>query len=99
MSIRKTSPAERVDMMLAQAERFIANDLRGEAIARAKQAIAYCDREASRRADSALGAQLEQRKLLAESILLRLGHTVRGRDGALNVDAEDALHFEAWAAD
>lgn len=97
MSIRKTSPVERVDMMLAQAERFIVNDLQGEAIARAKQAIAYCDKERAR--DVATRQQLDQRKLLAESILTRLGRSVRDRQGDLNVDAEDALHFEAWAAD
>ena len=97
MTIRKTSPHERVDMMLAQAERFIVNDLPGEAIARAKQAIAYCDEEGKRA--GGVGPQLTQRKLLAESILMRLGHSVRNRQGDLNVDAEDALHFEAWAAD
>ncbi|HJL14889.1 MAG TPA: hypothetical protein RMH99_04495 [Sandaracinaceae bacterium LLY-WYZ-13_1] len=97
MTIRKTAPLERIDMMLAQAETFVRRDLRGEAIARAKQVLAYCDREAARTPGEELREGLEMRKLLAESLIRRLGGSVRNRRGDLKVDADDAAHFDAWA--
>ena len=97
MTIRKTDPVERVDMLLAQAERFARRNLTGEAVARAKQAIALCELERER--DPRLTDALEQRELVAESLIGRLGkaRTVRDAYGHARVHADDASHPEAWA--
>ena len=95
MTIRKTDPDERLDMMLAQAERFAVRNQPGEAAARAKQVMAYCDREAAR--SSALGDSFRMRKLVAEKLIERLGRTVRDLHGHLRVDADDASNPDAWA--
>ncbi|MGF1469253.1 MAG: hypothetical protein ACFCGT_24285 [Sandaracinaceae bacterium] len=98
MTQRTTSALSRLDMMLAQAERFVDNNLPGEAVARAKQVIAYADRELRRAPDGSPDrAAYRARRLLAEGLVQRLGASVRDRRGALRVSADDALHPKAWA--
>ena len=94
MTLRTTTSLQRLDMLLAQAERFAHDGLRGEAIARAKQVIAYAERDAQRGDD---GDGLAQRMLLAEALIKRLGKSVRNSQGELQVQAEDAAHPGAWS--
>jgi predicted Zn-dependent peptidase len=88
MSARTTTAVQRVDMLLAQAERFAELKAEEEAFARARQVIAYAERESAR--DPSLTDALRMRALLAESLIRRLGRTVR------NVDASDAAVPRAW---
>ena len=68
MSIRTTNAAQRLDMMLAQAERFLAMGLRGEAIARARQVLAHADREL-REQGAEVRPAIETRRTLAMSFI------------------------------
>lgn len=95
MTIRKTDPIERVDMMLVQAERFAALSLTGEAVARAKEAMAHCEREVARHPE--LAETLRMRELIAEALIQRLGRSVRDMRGHLRVDGDDASNPDAWA--
>jgi hypothetical protein len=94
MSHRTTSSLSRVDLLLAQAERFVNTTGREEALARARQVIAYAELEMSR--DPKLREQLVQRCMLAERLIDRLGSSVRDRRGELCVHAEDAAVAESW---
>lgn len=96
MAHRTTDPVQRVDMLLAQAEQFLELQGAEEAIARAKQVMAYAELEMDRTADPILSEQLAQRLLLAEQLIVRLGNSVRDRRGRLSVHAEDAMVAESW---
>ena len=93
--MRTTSSLQRLDMLLAQAERFIQNGLPGEARARAREAIALSHKE--RPEDEAQAEQLRMRAMLAESLIRRLGREVRDGHGELRVGPEDATRSETWA--
>lgn len=90
VGLRTTTPVQRVDMLLAQAERFAELNAEGEAAARAQQVIAYAERERARHPE--LAEALGMRVLLAESLLQRLGQRVRRGEV---VHAEDAAP-ESW---
>lgn len=75
MSVRTTNATQRLDMMLAQAERFLAQGLKGEAIARAKQVLVHVDRELEAQGLEASPA-IETRRLLARRFLEE--HGARG---------------------
>ena len=94
MTIPTTDPIEHVDMLIAQAEGFAERNLPGEAGARAKQAIALCERERER--NPQLSRELEMREVLAESIIDRLGKRCRDLYGHSLIHAHDASHPEAW---
>ncbi len=64
MSIRTTNAAQRLDMMLAQAERFLALGLRGEALARARHLVEHAARELETQGPEAHPA-IELRRSLA----------------------------------
>ena len=97
MPTRTTTAPQRIDMLLAQAERFLDLDLHGEAIARAKQVIAYAERGRRRAGDDETRAAFESRRLLGEALLERLGEPARNRQGELRVQADDASHPNAWS--
>ena len=84
-------------MLLAQAESFADDGPEEEAVARARQAIAYVERELAERPDGHLREQLEQRMLLAEGLLGRLGRSIRDGRGDLRVHPEDAFEPKTWA--
>jgi DNA polymerase IIIc chi subunit len=89
---RTTHQVQRLDMLLAQADQFLAHGLEGEAIARAKQVLAYAMR-AEKLGQKDLSA-IKQRAVLARSLLRRLGQT----DAQLRyVDASSAKHAKAWS--
>lgn len=77
MPVRTTNATQRLDMMLAQAERFLVNGLRGEALARARQVLVHAERELE-----ALGLEaspgIETRRLLARQFLE--AHGARGAE-------------------
>lgn len=92
MALRTTTPVQRIDMMLTQAERFAEVTSGEEAIARARQVIAYCELERSRTTDPHLVAELEMRELLAEALIARIaGEPVR-----VSVPADEAAVPETW---
>lgn len=64
MSIRATHATQRLDMMLAQAERFLAMGLRGEAVARARHLLTQADEELRAQGPEARPA-IETRRALA----------------------------------
>jgi len=64
MSIRTTNAAQRLDTMLAQAERFLALGLRGEALARARHLVEQATRELETQGPEAHPA-IEVRRSLA----------------------------------
>jgi hypothetical protein len=68
MSIRATHATQRLDMMLAQAERFLAMGLRGEAIARARHLLAQADEELRVQGPEARPA-IESRRALASQFI------------------------------
>ncbi|MBX7191440.1 MAG: hypothetical protein K1X94_05255 [Sandaracinaceae bacterium] len=68
MSVRTTNATQRLDMMLAQAERFLANGLRGEALARARQLLVQADLELESQGLEAHPA-IETRRILARRFL------------------------------
>lgn len=68
MSIRSTNATQRLDMMLAQAERFLAMGLRGEAVARARHLLAQADVELRAQVPDARPA-IETRRMLALRII------------------------------
>lgn len=85
-------------MLQAQAEAFARRDLVGEAVARAKQVLAYAELEQARsREDPWLSEQFEMRRLLAEGLMRRFGKVVRDESGDWKVDASDAVHPKSWA--
>lgn len=92
MALRTTTPVQRIDMMLTQAERFAEVTSGEEAIARARQVIAYSELERSRATDPEVVAELESRELLAEALIARLsGEPVRA-----SVSADEAAVPESW---
>ena len=68
MPVRTTNATQRLDMMLAQAERFLANGLRGEALARARQVLVHADRETEAQGLEGHPA-IETRRMLARQFL------------------------------
>ncbi|MBN8609742.1 MAG: hypothetical protein J0L92_04130 [Deltaproteobacteria bacterium] len=68
MSVRTTNATQRLDMMLTQAERFLSQGLKGEAIARAKQVLVHVDRELEAQGIEANPA-IETRRMLARRFL------------------------------
>ncbi len=68
MSVRTTNATQRLDMMLVQAEHFLANGLRGEALARARQLLAHADRELLTQ-DADVRPAIEMRRSLARRFL------------------------------
>lgn len=72
MPVRTTNAIQRLDMMLAQAERFLANGLRGEALARARQVLVHADRELEAQGLEA-SPSIETRRTLARSFLAQHG--------------------------
>jgi hypothetical protein len=93
-STRTTNAVQRVDMLLVQAERFAQVTSAEEAIARARQVIAYAKRESARHPE--LADELRMRALLAESLIARLGERTRDASGELLVRAGDARTADAW---
>lgn len=94
MAERTTTAVQRVDMLLAQAERFAELNAEEEAFARARQVIAYAERESSR--DPSVAGALRMRALLAESLIHRLGRRVRDAHGERLVRASDAAVPRSW---
>jgi hypothetical protein len=78
MSIRSTNATQRLDMMLAQAERFLAMGLRGEAVARARHLLAQADAELRAQPDAR--PAIETRRALALGIIEE--HAPRARSGS-----------------
>src|SRR6188472_1891535 len=96
MTTRTTDALLRVDMLMAQAEWFAEAWQYEEAIARAKQVIAYAEREIERESDPRVRADLDQRALLAEAFLVRFGQRIRDRRGRLCIQASDAMLPDTW---
>ncbi len=97
MALRTTDAVQRIDMLLAQAERFAELRTIDEAIARARQVIAYVELERTRTRDPHDLEALSMRELLAESLIARVGGApVRDRRGRLRVHADDAMLPETW---
>jgi hypothetical protein len=96
MAQRTTTATQRVDMLLVQAERFHAAGQDEEARARARQVIAYAELERTRCGESVC-EELEERELLAEELMARLGRQVRDRGGHLFIHPDDAEVPETWA--
>lgn len=94
MPARTTTAVQRVDMLLVQAERFAQLTGAEEAVARARQVIAYAERERARHPE--LSDELRMRAVLAEALIARLGERARDARGALLVDASDAAVPDAW---
>lgn len=90
MALRTTTPVQRVDMLLVQAERFAELKVAEEAIARARQVIAYAELEGKRNGDPQIVADLEMRAMIARSLIRRLDGKAR------SVDAEDAAVPDSW---
>jgi len=80
MSVRTTNAAQRLDMMLAQAERFLALGLRGEALARARPLL-----EHAARALEATGPEARPAIELRRSLALRFveEHRLAGQPPAV----------------
>lgn len=95
MTTRTTTPVQRVDMLLVQAERFAQSAGIQEAVARARQVIAYAERESARHPE--IADELRMRAVLAESLIARLGERARDRRGELLVRADDAAVPDSWA--
>jgi hypothetical protein len=93
---RTTDAVMRVDMLITQAEWFAGALQVEEAIARAKQAIAYAEREMLRSSDSRVLLALDQRIVIAESFLHQMGVRTRDRGGRLYIQPEDAKLPETW---
>ncbi|MCX7808382.1 MAG: hypothetical protein N2515_07220 [Deltaproteobacteria bacterium] len=74
MTRRTTSPLERIDMLLVQAERFREMGLRSEAIARAKALLRQAEVEAKEAPE--LAPEIESRKRLAIELIQSLGARV-----------------------
>jgi hypothetical protein len=87
---RTTTPTQRVDMLLVQAEDFAELTGLEEAIARARQAIAYAQLEMEHDHGPMEREQLAQRIVLAEGLIARLGARKR------NVRSKDAILPESW---
>ncbi len=68
MSVRTTNATQRLDMMLTQAEQFLAQGLKGEAIARARQVLVHVDRELETQGIESSPA-IETRRVLARRFL------------------------------
>lgn len=64
---------ERIDILLRQAEQFRELDLRTEAIARARHALAQCDKELAAALDAHEAREILTRRTLALELLRRLG--------------------------
>jgi hypothetical protein len=94
MTERTTTAVQRVDMLLVQAERFAQMTGIEEAVARARQVIAYAERESARHPE--LAGELRMRAMLAESLITRLGERARDGRGELLVSARDAAVPDAW---
>lgn len=94
MEKRKTTELERIERKLVQAEQFLHFGLKGDAMARARQAIASVERALSRTSSDAESAALTSRRFLAEDLVGRAGGTVRHR-GALQVSRHEAVP-ETW---
>ncbi len=92
MALRTTTPVQRVDMLLTQAERFAELSAGEEAIARARQVMAYAERERARTTDPHLIEALEMRELLAEGLIAR----VLGKPTRVRVQADEAAVPESW---
>lgn len=88
---RTTTPTQRVDMLLIQAEDFAELTGAEEAIARARQAIAYAKLEMEHDHGPFEREQLAQRILLAERLIRRLGERERRK-----ISSRDALVPESW---
>ncbi|MFN9808415.1 MAG: hypothetical protein ACK6CU_02145 [Deltaproteobacteria bacterium] len=80
MSVRTTNATQRLDMMLAQAERFLALGLRGEAIARARQVLAHAERELEAQGLEAHPG-IDARRMLARQVLAAHDPRIPGRRG------------------
>ncbi|HEY8428718.1 MAG TPA: hypothetical protein VIL20_10105 [Sandaracinaceae bacterium] len=97
MAARTTDSVQRVDLLLAQAEDFAELANVEEALARARQVIAYSELERKRTDDPRVREALSMRELLAEALIARLGGPpVRDASGRLRVQAEDALLPDSW---
>jgi hypothetical protein len=94
MPARTTTAVQRVDMLLVQAERFAQVTSAEEGVARARQVIAYAERESARHPE--LADDLRMRAMLAESLIARLGERARDERGELLVRASDAAVPDAW---
>lgn len=77
MSVRTTNATQRLDLMLVQAERFLATGQRGEALARARQLLVQVDRELEAQGLEASPA-IEMRRTLARRFLEEHGAPTRG---------------------
>ena len=74
MSTREvTTPAERIDLLLHQVQQFLDLDLHGEAIARARHALAQCEKELAQAEDPAIRQDILTRQHLAIDLLNRMG--------------------------
>ncbi len=93
MAHRTTTPVQRVDLLLVQAERFAELTANEEAIARARQVMAYAELERARTTDPHLTAALEMRGRVAEALIARLTE----RPARVEVHAEDAAVPESWS--
>ncbi len=97
MGLRTTDAVQRIDMLLAQAERFAELKNVDEAIGRARQVIAYAELERGKSSDPHVHEDLSMRELLAESLIRRLGgEPVRDRRGRMRVQPEDAALPQTW---
>lgn len=79
--MRTTNATQRLDMMLAQAEAFLARGERGEALARVRHLLAEAERELGLQGPEARAA-IEARRSLARAFLEvhgRRGHQVSTR--------------------
>jgi hypothetical protein len=68
-----TTPAERIDLLLAQAHRFYELDLVGEAITRTRHVLTKVDAELRGTTDLRDRRDLETRRTYAIHLLQRLG--------------------------
>jgi hypothetical protein len=69
---RTTTPTERVDLLLGQAEQFFALDLVGEGRERLRHALAQCAKEDAEAADESTRAEIATRRTYAEHALRKL---------------------------
>lgn len=74
MSTRSTTtPAERIDLLLQQAQQFRDLDVIEEAIARLRHALAQCEKELRLAADPRTAREIETRRAYAIEQLRALG--------------------------
>jgi hypothetical protein len=68
-----TSSIARVDILVGQVRDFLDLDLLGEAIARARHALAQCDKELAQPQDESTREDLRTRRVFVVELLERLG--------------------------